>query len=343
MIGRAPPGGRFSRVADGGGASPIFTSTYGLAAFSDCTPSYYTVNGTTYVSVVEASGESFIFTTSDFVSFAPVMQNAGIAVPLLSASGGTTAIDSNYAGLSGSVFDPNNPGSLLWIEHADNRHQWDGGQVWTQVQLVTQSGIGYAGTMTRRGPIITSYAPKPVVAPPSGITGAGVPCVIVVGPYTYCFYMDYGPGDRSVEPFRVSVARALTSGGLVGGTWYKYYNGTWDEPGLGGMSSSLVLSHDVTPADTACPSVTWNTALRKYVMTYTCGWGYMLSTSTDLINWSAPLSLHQFDYDPGNWTPTSLLCTPGLPQYTSDQNSKLWYAYLSAGDPVPYTRELVFS
>ena len=71
------------------------------------------------------------------------------------------------------------------------------------------------------------------------------------------------------------------------GTWYRYYNGGFSQPGVGGKQSCLPgLGMNV-----ATPIVHWNTFLSCYVM-LTSYWGQnqqiWLYTSEDGVAWSPP-------------------------------------------------------
>jgi hypothetical protein len=87
--------------------------------------------------------------------------------------------------------------------------------------------------------------------------GTGDPRILADAASGY-FYVWYG--SRIVDKgggwvaFHEHVARAPMSGKMAPGTWQKYYNGQWSEPGLGGKESNLVpVQSDsetgYTPAD----------------------------------------------------------------------------------------------
>lgn len=77
--------------------------------------------------------------------------------------------------------------------------------------------------------------------------------VIVVGDYLYLYFV-------ASRDWQVRVARSWVSDAGRPCTWFKYYQGAWNEPGLGGESSPI----DPSGASTRS-WVTYNTFLKAYV------------------------------------------------------------------------------
>jgi hypothetical protein len=95
------------------------------------------------------------------------------------------------------------------------------------------------------------------------------------------------------------------------GTWWKYYDGGFNEPGLGGRETPVMPSPPA--ADTLFPNVTYSNALGKYVMVFNILYyadlrageaakgGIYAAFSGDLVHWSEPkllvhgLSVAQLD------------------------------------------------
>lgn len=112
------------------------------------------------------------------------------------------------------------------------------------------------------------------------------------GGYFYLYYMnawiDTVDGTAFANNYKtVSVARAPISGKMARGTWQKWYNGEWSQPGIGGHDSPLF-----TPPSTAA-FVTYNTYLNRYIafgMKKNSSDGF-ISTCTDmnLQNWTQPV------------------------------------------------------
>ncbi len=101
---------------------------------------------------------------------------------------------------------------------------------------------------------------------------AGDAKVIRQGKYFYMLYYD----GKSMY-----VARSLVSDQGRPGTWYKYYQGTYSQPGLGGHQ---------TPVEAAASSLTWNTYLKAYLSIFiSAKYGFYLKVSAgdDITRWNA--------------------------------------------------------
>lgn len=135
------------------------------------------------------------------------------------------------------------------------------------------------------------------------------------GEYLYFFFTNYsGPtGDQGVVTARMRIADRWQPSGNV----FKYYQGRWEEPGIGGRTTAIFpAAKSWQREDTDSfwgPSVHWNTHLERYVMLLNracCrpGWpqeGIYLSMNNDLSRpeaWPSPTKLmegSQIGYGPG--------------------------------------------
>lgn len=133
--------------------------------------------------------------------------------------------------------------------------------------------------------------------------------------YFYFLFDNYG-GDA--ESQGVSIARmAMSDRFQPVGAVYKYYNGAWEEPGIGGRVTPIfraAVPWNKPNVDSFWgPSVHWNYALESYVvlMSRTCcepGWpqeGIYITFNRDLSNpegWTAPerlMSAEEIGFAPG--------------------------------------------
>lgn len=105
------------------------------------------------------------------------------------------------------------------------------------------------------------------------------------------------------------------------GTWLKYFNGEFSEPGLGGRDSPLPGVEAVHGGNA---SVHFNSYLGKWVMVYH-GWDPQvsyISSSMDLIHWDAPRFLVDTDNPPGRgWYPTII----GESDLRAGEKANLYY------------------
>jgi len=132
------------------------------------------------------------------------------------------------------------------------------------------------------------------------------------GEYFYFLFGAYG-GDVSAQGVAVARLPAGHVSSPVGNVW-KYHDGTWSEPGLGGRLTPIfpaTVSWRAENTDAFWgPSVHWNTHLNAYVavMNRSCcgpGWpqeGIYLTMNANLADpagWSAPVRI----LEGGDWYP----------------------------------------
>ena len=130
--------------------------------------------------------------------------------------------------------------------------------------------------------------------------------------FFYFFFDNYGgpPEQQGVAIARMAFADLLDPVGKV----QKYYQGTWDEPGLGGLVTPIFPVRrgweNSDPDAFWGPAIHWNTHLNSYVMLLnhaagTPGWaqeGIYVSFSADLAHpetWGAPTKVLGTDTFPG--------------------------------------------
>lgn len=125
------------------------------------------------------------------------------------------------------------------------------------------------------------------------------------GDYIYILYTNFIFGEKIVgvdnAHGNMAVARAALDENGVPGLFYKYYEGSFSEPGFGGNESWVMSTEG--PADQYIDSsqraVMWNTYLQKYVMVSLVRTNrIMISTSSDLLHWSTPQRLHMDSPNP---------------------------------------------
>jgi hypothetical protein len=138
----------------------------------------------------------------------------------------------NWYGLVHNEFTGSPFGDALHYDAIDYAESTDQGQVWTI--------LGHAITSpysTTRGD--TTAFPNSVYD-----YGDGDPRLYVDTASGY-FYVYYGSrivpkgGVAGSTDGLAHVARAPISGKMASGTWQKWYNGTWTQPGIGGLESNL--------------------------------------------------------------------------------------------------------
>jgi len=156
--------------------------------------------------------------------------------------------------------------------------------------------------------------------------------VLRVGDYLYLYFIPS-------RDWQLRLARSHVADGGLPGTWYKYYNGSFSEPGLGGESSPL----DPTGALTRS-WVSFSTDLNNYIgFSYIArngefaGFGFTMSPD-GISNWAA-LPYLVLQTERTYWGPpdTELVEYPSLVSVYGDGDSIgsvfwLYYMYLNPGD-----------
>jgi hypothetical protein len=233
-------------------------------------------------------GRTIAMSTRDFRTFEPLVRSSDLAVGVLSPSGpGGAAFDADYAG-AGSVIRASNGRDLLMFYHAEN-HLFAGVRYpfepfYASIGLARSPDLGM--TWYRAGQIIASSTPHPPGASPREALGTGNPCAIVFRGYIYLFYLDIAPPHT--RPDVIHVARAPQASDGVPGSWQKFYEGAFAEPGLGGRSTPV--AGRPAPAErtmsSAFPDVSYNTYLKSFLMAFQTNDGFYYATSPDLVNWT---------------------------------------------------------
>lgn len=156
--------------------------------------------------------------------------------------------------------------------------------------------------------------------------------VLQVGDYLYLYFIPS-------RDWQLRLARSHVDDGGLPGTWYKYYNDSFGEPGLGGESSPL----DPTGALTRS-WVSFNTYLNAYIgFSYVArngeftGFGFTMSPD-GITDWAAlPYLVLQTERE--YWGPpdTELVEYPSLVSIYGDGDNIgsvfwLYYMYLNPGD-----------
>lgn len=158
--------------------------------------------------------------------------------------------------------------------------------------------------------------------------------------YFYIYFSNYG---GKAEEQGVSVARlAFRDLDHPVGAVHKYYEGQWDEPGLGGRSTPIFpVAVPWERPDTDAfwgPAIHWNTYLQSYVMllNHACcepGWpqeGVYVSFNPDISNpegWSVPVAILKPEDvgHPIGWYPQVLGVEPGETDSVAGKKARLFF------------------
>ncbi len=285
-----------------------------------------------------------LFSTDDFINYTPVVGSPTEAKAVFEQSCDGVNIsclenfDADYAGAD-FVYPSSDGKDLLMVYHGENhrfggvRSGWGAGiHFYATVGLAKSKDGGV--TWSRRGAIISSNDSKPQTAPVAA--GASLPGGIVSGDYVYVFYT-YLPSPYAYDD-AIQVARSPVTSDGEPGTWKKYYNGSFSQPGLGGRGTSIIPAGACTHVGQPWPG--YSDYLKKYVLVFLCNQdSWAISTSADLVNWTQPYVFFEAPapfYTKGHETDEYVtLVTPGKPGGVIGQSGYALYANSSDSDTVP--------
>jgi hypothetical protein len=248
-----------------------------------------------------------------------LMQGASWAtsVPLAKVltPGPAGSVDNNYAGISSVYLDKSN---RRWIGfyHAEDREGIGKINV-TAVQgfygtICVGESPQDAAEIRKLGPAITADKPKLLRGWETEggskeawlAQGVGVPsvCPSADGKYLMCWYAEWS--NRVKRGVQICVARSPIDSAGLPGSWKKYYQGEFSEPGIGGHETPVVAAASGI-ADTCDPHVQYVKEWDRYVMVFGTALfaevntkrpraihsGLFLSTSQDGLTWNKPVRL----------------------------------------------------
>ncbi len=238
----------------------------------------------------------------------------------------TENYDADYAGAN-AVIPASNGKDLLMLYEAGNKAGVTHGWEYNVIALARSRDRGR--TWDRRGVIVRGTDPTPTARTQTTQPGISEPGAVVSNGYIYLIYQ-YVPNQTSnPAESNIQIARAPLSKDGEPGSWAKYYNGAFTEPGIGGKGTTIVNTNGsgCTRPVEAWPA--FSTYLQAYVLTFVCNEGWFFSTSTDLTTWTAPVNFLQMKMwqpcQPMDWN--YVLVTPGNQGGTIGQGGLVLYAH----------------
>jgi hypothetical protein len=233
----------------------------------------------------------------------------------------------NYAA-GGPVLDDPADNSWLVFYHAERWPEGDATRYYSSIGLAISTDRGRS--WRDLGEIIRPHVPYAEVASQPVEVGAGP--YIEVGGYVYVYFRDeIGPRQTS----QLSVARAPVAAVLASSragrtiAWHDYYDGSWEQPALGGLASPLEPDNP----QTRWFDVLFDPRLGRYVLAAATNDGIGVNLyaafSTDGIHWSGRQRLT--DDHAENLYPTLVWAQPS--GHASDYQMYLYYTVAPLDGP----------
>jgi hypothetical protein len=286
------------------------------------------------------SGSVAMLSTTDFVHYA----NAGpgsaalveaVFTPSCAGSGScVTNIDADYAGAN-SVITASNGGDLLMFYEAGNQTRGTNSSSGIEYNVTALARPSDGGVhWARQGAVLAGPDLQPTTTSGTSQPGISEPGLLMVNNYFYMFFQ-YIPNDPSEPgaPAVIQVARALVSSDGMPGSWWKYYQGAWNEPGLGGQADTIVA----TGAGSGCtrPVEIWpafSTYLNRYLLLFLGDTGRFFSNWPNLVTWTTPVNFMSEQMwqhcQPMDWN--YVFVTPGNGPGIIGQTGLVLYAHTDA-------------
>jgi hypothetical protein len=122
------------------------------------------------------------------------------------------------------------------------------------------------------------------------------------------------------------------------GTWFKYYEGDFTQPGIDGESTQI---ESLMSAQGANPSVHYNTFLEMWIMVFHSWAGCIyISSSLDAYEWSEPQQVQCSEDEDGKaWYPTII----GESDVLAGEKARLYYADFIDDERKFIEKEIVFT
>jgi hypothetical protein len=211
--------------------------------------------------------------------------------------------DNGYAGVGGVYVDPTGK-QVFAFYHAEDHEGYPKLEYNGVPNFMASVCLAVAPSdslqFERRGPVLTTHQAKnPQSRFPQGVGDVSV-CPSADGQFLYAWYSDHSRVEnRGVQ---ICVARSAIADRGTPGSWKKWHNGAFDEPGLGGHETP-VLSLAAEHADAFAPNVIYVPESHCYVMAFNAtvykdfdpaakpAGGIRIACSADGIVWSKPVSL----------------------------------------------------
>lgn len=244
------------------------------------------------ISVLNRTPLRFLMVSGDrtFLLEGPSFETARPFSVALKPSGIAGSFDCSYAGIGGAVFNPATK-EILGFYHGEKptggKNKEGTTRFYASIGLAVSTNGGRS--FRKIGPVITGR-PEDLKykGTAQGVGDASV-CIDHTGQWLHIYYTEHSrrnPATGKGRSVITCMARANVKEGGRPGSWKKFYNGSFSEPGLGGKDSEV--------ANCWAPHVQYIHTMKKYIMIGSRGCvGFYVSD--DGVKWTDPTILFKMD------------------------------------------------
>jgi NPCBM/NEW2 domain len=275
----------------------IPSQPFGLGGFPDMPIAVLKQRPLTFLMV--CGNDTYLWSGPDWAEAVPVEK--------VLSPGPPGSPDNHYTGISSVFHDTNR---LVAFYHAEDKEGFGtfvgNGIQGAYMQVCVADSPLNKIQFTKLGPAITANQPKKPVQEPVVawiVQGVADPSVCIAADSRYLLCMYYDLSNRLKRGTPICIARAPVNSGGAPGSWSKYYQGSFSEPGLGGHETPVITGWP--RADTISPHLQYVKAWSRYVVFFSAGVyadyethppkakesGVYMSTSTDAIEWTKPVKI----------------------------------------------------
>lgn len=259
---------------------------FGFNAFSDQPISILSQQPPTFLMVVGWSSEPGGPSGSTVLMRGDSFESAKPVKVVLAPGREANAYDGQYAGIN-CIYSDKQRDELLAFTHCEKptpkRPGGGPAPFYASVALAVSKDNGQ--TFTKLGPILTGVPEDPKWTGYAQGNAEGSVTTDPTGQWLYLYYTDHSrtdPASGRTRSVITCVARSKLGDGGRPGTWKKYFQGDFSEPGLGGKDSEV--------ANCWAANVTYVPEMRRYIMVGVRD-GLCFFTSQDGIHWSGRTGL----------------------------------------------------
>jgi len=287
----SPNSGRLEVEAVGEQQILLTSGQHGLAYFPD--EGICVINQQPLAFLMVAGTETWLMQGPSWAAAKPVQK---VLVPSVNGP------DNSYAGIGAVHIDVEDK-KIYAFYHAEDQKGYqklDNGVPNFMASICLSEGALDGRKFEKRGPVLTTFQDKdPSAKQPQGVADVTV-SPSPDGRYLYAWYTDQSrDGNRGVQ---ICMARSRITDRGTPGSWKKWRNGQFSEPGLGGRETPVVSMRDAN-ADAWAPNVVYVPECRRYIMVLNAtvyadfkqgskpAGGIRLAHSVDGIHWSQPATL----------------------------------------------------